>query len=132
MKEKLRLNDELTVEAYDFSDFITCVEINLNGSTYQSFCSLRAQVDEWKEDTELFADICYEHIKKSSGSITPKQRLTLSNGLEVEIYPFSDYIHCVDVYNRDELIQSFCCDTNTFTDYQDDLEALIVRYGMIS
>jgi hypothetical protein len=129
MSNKMKLNDELTVEAYPFSDFITCVEVKMNGNTYQSFCTLKSQVDEWKEDAELFADICYEHIKKSSGVIAPKQRLSLSNGLEAEIYPFSDYIHCIDVYRDNQLVQSFCCDTNTFTEYEEDLEKMLSMYN---
>jgi hypothetical protein len=132
MSEKMKLNDELTVEAYPFSDYITCVEVNMNGNSYQSFCTLKSQVDEWKEDMDLFADICYEHVKKFSGAITPQKRLTLSNGLEVEIYPFSDYIYCVDVFNGDQMVQSFCCDTNTFTEYQDDMESMLALYGRIS
>jgi hypothetical protein len=132
MSGKIKLNDELTIEKYPFSEYITCVEVKLNGDSYQSFCTSTSQIEEWEHDCELLAEICYEHIKKFSGTVTPQKKLPLSNGLEVDSYPFSDYIHCVDIYQDGKLVNSFCCDTNTFKEYQDDMDSMVKMYHKIS
>lgn len=62
MMDSLKLNEDLTVEFFEYSEFITCVEVFFRGQNYSSFCSLKDQVQEWREDTEELISICIKHI----------------------------------------------------------------------
>lgn len=66
MYTSLQLNDDLMVETFAFSDFITCIEVFFNGKSYSSFCSLKEQVEEWKENPDELIQLCIQHIKNQT------------------------------------------------------------------
>lgn len=126
-KEKMQLTDDLSITTYPFSDYITCVEVTYNGEIFSSFCSDNTIVEEWIENPDQLIAICQKQIKhqaKKQPSTGPLRQV-LTQGLEVEYYPFSDDVFCVNVFRNGTFNTSFCTDKASFDEWQEDPEAML-------
>lgn len=126
-KEVIRLTDQLSITMYPFSDYITCVEVSCNGETFSSFCSDNEIIEEWKEHPDLLLEICKKQIQfqPKLPATSPSLRQVLEQGLEVEFYPFSDDVFCVNVYRDGSFNTSFCTDKASFDEWQEEPESLL-------
>jgi hypothetical protein len=130
-REKIQLTEDLFIETYPFSDFITCVEVFVRGESFNAFCSDNDVVDEWRENPDLLIELCNEHMlhrpKKTSTSkdLPNTARKQLEEGLEVEFYPFSDDVYCINVFKHGKLTTSFCSDKASFDEWQDDPDGML-------
>lgn len=126
-KEKIQLTNDLSIRTYPFSDYITCVEVYYNGKSFSSFCSDNDIVEEWKENPDQLIEICkkqilYQPKKQASQS---QLRQVLEQGLEVDYYPFSDDVFCVNVYQDGTFSTSFCTDKASFDEWQEEPESML-------
>jgi hypothetical protein len=130
-REKIQLTDDLFIETYPFSDYITCVEVFLHGKSFNAFCSDNDVVDEWRENPDLLIELCNEHMlhqpKKTTilKEVTNPARKQLEEGIEVEFYPFSDDVYCINVFKQGKLSTSFCSDKASFEEWEDDPAAML-------
>lgn len=130
-KEKIQLTDDLFIETYPFSDYITCVEVFLHGESFNAFCSDNDFVDEWRENPDVLIKLCNEHMlqhpKKTPApkDVANPARKQLEEGLEAEFYSFSDDVYCINVYQQGKLTTSFCSDKASFEEWQDDPAAML-------
>jgi hypothetical protein len=130
-RERIKLTDDLFIETYPFSDFITCVEVFVNGESFNAFCSDNEMVDEWKENPEQLIELCNKHMLQHPTKVKPAEdssltaRKKLEEGLEVEFYPFSDDVYCINVFKHGKLSTSFCSDKASFEEWNDDPAAML-------
>lgn len=123
---KTQLTDDLYIVTYPFSDYITCVEVYLNGQSLNAFCSDHSLVEEWIDHPEQLLEVCNDHIAQQDHPTHEKtdERIMLEDGLEAEIYSFSEDVYCINVYRQGEFITSFCTDTNSINEWQEDTDNL--------
>jgi hypothetical protein len=130
-KVRIQLTDDLLIETYPFSDYITCVEVYVKGESFSAFCSDNAVVDEWKENPDMLIELCNEHMlhqpkkEKNTNNESTSDRKVLEEGIEVEFYPFSDDVYCINVFKQGQLATSFCSDRSSFDEWQDDPTAML-------
>lgn len=130
-KERIQLTDDLLIETYPFSDYITCIEVYVKGESFSAFCSDNDIVEEWKENPDTLIELCNEHMlhQPKKGKTTKHEstsdRKLLEEGLEVEFYPFSDDVYCINVFKKGKLATSFCSDRSSFDEWQDDPAAML-------
>ncbi|MDQ0339959.1 ribosomal protein L19 [Caldalkalibacillus uzonensis] len=48
------------------------------------------------------------------------RRIALSEGFEAEVYAFSDYISCINVYKQGVCIHSFCSDRSSVEEWLEE------------
>jgi hypothetical protein len=129
-KEKIQLTDDLLIETYPFSDYITCVEVFLKGESFNAFCSDNSVVDEWKENPDMLIELCNDHLlhqpKKTTLVVNDdhNHRQALGEGIELETYSFSEDIYCINVYQHGKMVNSFCSDRSSIDEMEDDPEVL--------
>lgn len=128
-KERIQLNEDIAIEIYPFSAYITCVEVFVNGRSFNAFCSDTKVVEEWKETPETLLELCQDHLSRQTTSEsnppTPEtKRMKLNGGLEIEYYQFSDDVCCMNVYRDGKLKTTFCSDVASFEEWQDDPNTL--------
>lgn len=129
LKERIQLTEELLIETYPFSEYITCVEVFLNGQSFNAFCSDNEIVQEWKENPDMLVELCKNHMlqqpkKQASVSSSQASRIQLPDGLEVESYSFSEDIYCMNVYQHGALATSFCSDRHSIDEWKEDQDSL--------
>lgn len=130
---KIKLSEEISIETYPFSEYITCIDIFRNGTLYNTFCSDNEVVNEWKEHPEILLHLGQDDTQKLNLSVAPRastaslinNRQILGEGYEVELYTFSDYIVCFKVFHNNALATSFCFDKDTYDDMMNDAEELL-------
>ncbi|GGK24155.1 hypothetical protein GCM10010965_16150 [Caldalkalibacillus thermarum] len=48
------------------------------------------------------------------------RRISLPEGLVAEVYPFSDYISCINVYRQGICVKSFCSDRSSIEEWLEE------------
>ncbi len=51
--------------------------------------------------------------------------IELSAEVKVKVYPFSDYISCVDMYHCGKMVRSFCSDHRMIEEWLEEPEYLL-------
>lgn len=127
-REKIKVSEDISIEAYSFSDYITCIDVYYKDESFSAFCTDTDLVNEWRENPELLLEVVKERIAKQTPIRKQEkdsaQRIKLNAELEVETYSFSGDVYCVNVFQKDKLISSFCTDVATYDEWQEDQELL--------
>ncbi|WP_209123077.1 hypothetical protein [Alkalihalobacillus sp. BA299] len=121
--KRYRLNDQIVIKAYDFSEDVICVEVTYDGKPLGAFCSDRTVFEDLEEDEII--QLSEQHVKRyhSDQLATSSKRKTI-NGVEVEYYAHSDDMMCVSMYRKGKPIGSFCADRISFEEWMEDEELL--------
>lgn len=126
-KNRLKLDEQLEVSYYEFSEDVICVGVIHKGRDLGAFCSHRREFSDWNEaDVKQLAENHARQFLQNSA----KERKQLSTEIEVEYYSHSDDIMCVNVFRKGTEVASFCTDRHSFQEWKEDdrlLEKIIVK-----
>lgn len=130
-KNRLKLDEQLEVSYYEFSEDVICVEVTHQGRELGAFCSERSQFSEWTEtDVKKLAE---NHVNQFLHSLKHDEQKTLkqlSTGVELEYYSHSDDLLCVNAFCNGKEVASLCTDRHSFTEWLEDetlLEKIIEK-----
>lgn len=126
--QKMKLSDQLSIETYPFSDYITCIEVFYDGQSISAFCSDSDMVEEWKQKPEQLLEMCQQHAAHQNKLLQSKsekvKRIAIEAGIDIEMYTFSDDVYCVNVYQNGDFVSSFCSDKQSMEEWEDDPDSL--------
>ena len=131
VRKHYKVTDKLILNTYDFSEDIICVEVLFEGNQLGAFCSDRTHFEEWEE--EDIRHLSEQHVQKyqtRQKKLSVTQRIRFQN-VEVEYYPYSDDMICLDIYSQEGVSTgSFCVDRLSFDEWLEDetlLESIVLR-----
>lgn len=62
----IKLTDELSIHIYAFSDYITCVEVMINGQLFNVFCSENTCIEELLCERDWIVSYINNNVNQSN------------------------------------------------------------------
>lgn len=126
MEEKqVTISENVTANFQKFSEYVVCVEVMKNGKSTGSFCTDVSAFDEWDEDE--MKDLVNSHLAQvdQTEDIKGDETITLDNGLIVSYSKHWDDFYCVNVFDGDKEVSSFCADRESFEEWTESKDQLL-------
>ncbi|MBU9712215.1 hypothetical protein [Evansella tamaricis] len=114
----------VSARCFSYSEDIVCVEVEKDGKEFGSFCSDVKQFEEWDEEELVL--LVEQHIKQTENALRQKKRRhPLYEDIEMQYYTHSSDVYCINIYEGDLEVSSFCTDRLTFEEWMEDKDSLI-------
>ena len=119
-KNQITISKEITANYQNFSEYVVCVEVMKHGESLGSFCSDAQTFNEWDEDEII--DMVYLHIDQmqKSPAIQDRETMTLKNGWKIKYHQHWEDFYCIDVFDGNTDVGSFCADRGSFEEWMED------------
>lgn len=124
-EKQVTISETVTANFQKFSEYVVCVEVFQNGRSKGSFCTDVKAFDEW--DDEEMIELVSSHLDQVNLDdwIKGDETITLDNGITVSYSKHWDDFYCVNVFDGEKEISSFCADRDSFEEWTESKEQLM-------